>query len=220
MSQAFASPLVHIRRVEFKGQLWIGVSLPKRADYIALIRQIEGRVWKREFKLWLLPYSKEAYRQLNALFPGLIHTGQSQSPAAPQTPPLEQVSSASFVTRAEPTPAPKPVPRFVPVSGTAPISRTAPVTKPVPSASEGNNSNAGGKVKAVLTGSKIVLQLPRHEPDLQFLRSLQGARWDPSSLTWQVSDSETNRRLIVDYFGERLLKMVPKKHSTLNKPPG
>lgn len=74
-------------------------------------------------------------------------------------------------------------------------------------------------MKAALTGNKIVLHLPRHEPDLQFLRSLQTARWDPFSLTWQVSDSETNRRLIVDYFGERLLKMVPKKQSKPPEPP-
>ncbi len=216
--------LIQVKRVEFKGKVWIGVTLPKRADYIALIRQIEGRVWKREFKLWLLPYSKQAYGQLKASFPGLIHALQTQSPADPPPGPVEQAPATTPVTKptfaAKPVPPPVPARGAAPTGGTALTSGAAPVAKPVPSAGKSVNSAAGGKVKAALTGSKIVLQLPGHAPDVQFLRSLQTVRWDPASLTWQVSDSAANRRLIEDYFGERLQKMVPKKQAKPKGPSG
>ncbi len=87
MPHDFSSSPVRIKRVDLEGKVWIGVELPQRKDFIALIRQIEGRIWKREFKLWLVPYSKEAYKQLKAFFPDLANLeAQSQLQSQPQLP--------------------------------------------------------------------------------------------------------------------------------------
>jgi hypothetical protein len=85
MAHGFSASPVRIKRVEWEGTVWIGVELPQQQDLIALIRQIEGRIWKREFKLWLVPYSKEAYRQLKDFFPHLVNLEGATS-AAESTP--------------------------------------------------------------------------------------------------------------------------------------
>jgi site-specific recombinase XerD len=71
-----------------------------------------------------------------------------------------------------------------------------------------------GKVKVAFTPRKIILQLKKHETDIRFLRSFQYARWDPTSFTWQVSYSETNRSLILSYFSTRLEELILSKEQS------
>jgi hypothetical protein len=63
---------VRIKKVEQQGKIWIGAEVPYREDYIDKIKQIPGRQWNQQLKCWLLPYSKQAYAELKALFPLLI----------------------------------------------------------------------------------------------------------------------------------------------------
>ncbi len=213
MAHGFSASPVRIKRVEWEGKVWIGVELPQRKDLIALIRQIEGRIWKREFKLWLVPYSKEAYRQLKAFFPHLVNLeaqpqGQSQSQ-------LERSISAPALS------APKkdlPIKSGQKQESSSFIATGKTSTEETPADTQVVISVFGGvpegKVKVAFTPRKIILQLKKHETDIRFLRSLQYARWDPTSFTWQVSYSETNRSLILSYFSTRLEELMLSKEQS------
>jgi site-specific recombinase XerD len=88
----------------------------------------------------------------------------------------------------------------------------------------GNAQPKPAPVQVLFTGKKIVLQLPKNDLDIHFLRSLQYARWDPAGFSWLVTDSDKNRQLIKDYFGTRLQELsAPKPElapaTTLPAPP-
>ncbi len=78
--------MIHIKRVELEGELFIGVILPYQAENLEKIRQIPQRRWHTTQKCWLIPYSKEAYRQLKAVFPDL------QVEETPTLAPVSQVN--------------------------------------------------------------------------------------------------------------------------------
>ncbi len=211
MAQQYLAHPVRIRKVEFKGQVWIGVELPKRADYIAAIRLIEGRIWKREFRLWLIPYSKEAWRQLKDFFPDLVGAESQPSPPPPEgRAKKEQEKNAALPPPQKPSLSsasgngviPVASARLVPAAGTVTV-RMSDSTAGFPPASD-QAAGLQAMVQAAFTENKILLRLPKNEQDIAFLRTLQHTRWDPGSLTWQVTASETNAELIRNYFGARL----------------
>jgi len=162
--------IIRVTKIEQEGQTWIGVEVPYRQDYIEKIKQITGRQWNQPLKCWQLPYSKEAYGQLKALFPlRVVEDGKpAERAAAPVTLPAGE--------------APQPV------------------------------------VRVTFAGKKIILQLPKQETDIRFLRSLKYSRWDPVSFCWLVTTSPINKELIRAYFGARLQEVDPEKPTA--SPPG
>jgi site-specific recombinase XerD len=183
---------IRIRKVEYENQTWIGVTVPYRQDYLDKIRQIAGRRWEPGLRCWLVPYSKEVYRQLKTLFSLLVAEGQPPVPAVPG---------------ASDEPGKEAARRTAPVDE----RRTGePAIYPV-AATEGAPQAV---VKVGFTGKKIVLQLPKHETDIRFLRSLKYSRWDPVSFSWLVTESGPNKELIYAYFGNRLREVIIEKPGT------
>jgi hypothetical protein len=60
------------------------------------------------------------------------------------------------------------------------------------------------KVKMASTPKRILLQLPKNETDLAFIRSLQYARWDKNTFSWCVTPTAKNEELLKRFFGNRL----------------
>ncbi|QHT66183.1 hypothetical protein GXP67_05615 [Rhodocytophaga rosea] len=60
------------------------------------------------------------------------------------------------------------------------------------------------KVKMAMTPKRILLQLPKNETDLAFIRSLQYARWDKNTFSWCITPTAQNEGLLKRFFGERL----------------
>ena len=67
------------------------------------------------------------------------------------------------------------------------------------------NSTPLNKVGIMLTARHILLKLPKSEPDLAFLRSLQRARWDSAAFCWVLPRHPNLLESIKAYFNERLL---------------
>jgi hypothetical protein len=70
-----------------------------------------------------------------------------------------------------------------------------------------------------LTPKRIMLQLPKNETDIAFIRSLQYARWDRNTFSWLVTPTPTNQELIRRFFGTRLEEVhLPTVDIEENKP--
>lgn len=59
-------------------------------------------------------------------------------------------------------------------------------------------------VSIVIAGRKIILKLPKNEPDVRFLTSLKYSRWDKANFCWIVPNYPGNLELIKHFFGERI----------------
>jgi site-specific recombinase XerD len=59
-------------------------------------------------------------------------------------------------------------------------------------------------VKMAITPKRILLQLPRNETDIAFIRSLQYVRWDKNTFSWMITPTAQNEELLKRFFGSRL----------------
>ncbi len=158
---------------------------------------MEGRQWNPSLGCWLVPYSKGAYAQLKTLFAGLIHLqeGNADQDKKSSNEPSPKNTTPGSTPAASPAVAATNIPIGVSHPAQAkPLAKAAPVAQAAP-------------VQVLFTGKKIVLQLPKNELDIHFLRSLQYARWDAASFSWLVTDGDKNRQLIKEYFGARLQEL-------------
>lgn len=58
-------------RITHRGADRIKVEFPYQAEYIELIKKIDGATWSRSLRSWHIPYSKAAFQQLKASFPDI-----------------------------------------------------------------------------------------------------------------------------------------------------
>jgi len=58
-------------KVQFNDSEYIKVEFPYDSGIISKIRQINCAVWNSSMKAWLLPYTKDAYKELIGLFPDI-----------------------------------------------------------------------------------------------------------------------------------------------------
>ncbi len=59
---------VSISPIEHRGEKRIKVEMRKSADAIIQIKKVKGRLWSQTKRCWHVPYSKEAFAELKALF--------------------------------------------------------------------------------------------------------------------------------------------------------
>ena len=78
-----SKPLATLSPLHHRGALHIKVEIESSNSSKALIRQVPGRQWSKTHGCWYVPYTPEAYRQLQELFQVKL-TDQKAKPAAPE----------------------------------------------------------------------------------------------------------------------------------------
>ena len=58
-----------ISKITHRNEVRIRVDFPYNAASTTLLRQIQGTQWSKTLKCWHIPYTKEAFAQLKAMFP-------------------------------------------------------------------------------------------------------------------------------------------------------
>ncbi len=158
-----------------KGEKRIRLDVPYRHDYIDRIKQIAGRQWNQSKKCWHLPYNKESFEQLTALFPDTTILLPSDKKAS--------VDKDTAENREVPAPAPQ--------------------EDALPTIHDDQPKDTD-QAKLVITPKKLFLQLKKQEAAISFIRSLCYARWNANTYLWEITHSEQNLLLLRRYFGERL----------------
>lgn len=59
---------VSVRKIEHKGNTWLGVDFPFDRPTVDLIRMIEGSRWTSTHKLWLIPFDRASLNALRSIF--------------------------------------------------------------------------------------------------------------------------------------------------------
>lgn len=78
------TPLFH------RNEKRIKIVMPKNADYIAKIKQIEGRRWSKTHNCWHLPYDKAAWKALKNAFGDLLEVMDKETPNTNEPVKVEQ----------------------------------------------------------------------------------------------------------------------------------
>ncbi len=171
---------VRIFKIAHKGSLRIRVDLPYDPVYLQHIKGVKGCLWSQSLKCWHVPYTGEAFRHLQVLFPGLeiIHTEVAA------TVPLSPVTVS-----------------LSPAAGSSDPAVVAPAVLILPAAPAGPKAP---EVVLTIAGKKLILHLPKNSTDIQFIRSLQYARWEATGFCWLISHTDTNLALIRNYFKGRI----------------
>lgn len=68
-------------------------------------------------------------------------------------------------------------------------------------------------IELEIIGRKIILKMPKNDADIQFIRSIQYARWNKEGFFWDVPNYPGNLERIKQYFGERI--SILKEHEQI-----
>lgn len=66
-------------------------------------------------------------------------------------------------------------------------------------------------IEVEIIGRKIILKMPKNEADIQFIRSIQYAKWNKDGFFWDVPHYPGNLERIKQYFGERISKLTERE---------
>lgn len=73
-------------------------------------------------------------------------------------------------------------------------------------------------ISLLVTGTKILLKMPKNEQDIQFIRSIPYVRWNKSVFHWEVPHYPGNLEKIIAYFGDRVHSITKSEEIPVNLP--
>jgi len=79
---------IHIKKIEHRGEIRIGITLPWNHEKVGHIKAIPGRRWSASRKCWHIPYTHENIERLKIIFPELVKnkTATTATQPIPRTP--------------------------------------------------------------------------------------------------------------------------------------
>ncbi len=167
-----ASKITHRDTVRIK------VDFPFNQQIASILKQIPDCKWSRTHSAWHIPYTKEAFAQLQALFP-TIEFNQNVSSS----------SAATIIAKAQPL-----VPAKPDVASVAAMLTVA----NVPSKYDRS------KIRVEVVGRRILIYLPKNETDIKFINNIKFSRWDKVNFCWIIPNYPGNIDLIQAYFKDRI----------------
>lgn len=149
---------------------------------VAKIKTLPDARWSNSHKTWHIPYTKEAFDSLKAMFPDIEYTQ---------------------------TPTPTPTPTKVTLKLHT-VQPAASVRHDIPEFSKPKlNKN---RIKITETVKQLVISLPKNETDIQFLRSFKYCRWDSTNYVWIIPNWRNNVNLLKSYFKDREVEYEVKEN--------
>ncbi len=174
-----ASKIIH------RSEARIRVDFPYNQEMVSLLRQIADARWSKTLGAWHIPYTKEAFGQLKALFPD-----------------LEIEADADRIQKHNITVA---SPEIKDSAIDADKSKKTVLQKAVKLSDKLNP-----EVEITVTHQHLYVKLPRNETDIQFLRSFRYAKWDNANYQWVIPNYNRNLSLLQSFFAGRRLQVNEK----------
>ncbi len=174
------SEAIQVESMMHKGEKRIKLNLPYRHDYIERVKQLNGRKWSQSKKCWHIPYSRESFEALKAIFDNidiLLPDGKQKREHNNRVTVEQKVAKNTEIFN---------------------ISTIHVATQ----------SQQQDQVKLVITAKKLFVQIKKQEADIKFIRSLHYARWNANTYLWEITNTETNLRLLRNYFTDRLTEQI------------
>ncbi len=170
-----------VSKVIHRSESRIRVDFPYNPAISSQLKQIPDARWSKTMCAWHIPYSKEAFDQLKALFPDLEYD------TSPLPPVLEKKESASHSLALE-------------KKDDTPHNNNEPTEKIIEKPLEKWDKNA---IEIIIARTQITIKLPKNDADIQFLRSFKYAKWNASLFRWIIPNRSKNADNIKSYFSGR-----------------
>jgi site-specific recombinase XerD len=174
----------------------IRVDFPYDAQITARLRQIADTKWSKTIKAWHVPYTKDAFEELKALFPDLEYESAE--------PPSEVVANVEVAP---------------PIMAQIEISDSLRSIEKTPTSTtnyETRKLSRRDVITIEITEKHIFVKMPKNEADIQYIRSYNFAQWDIHNYCWVVPNHRNNATNIVAYFQPRNPE-IKEYHSTVEK---
>jgi len=162
-----------LSKITHKNELRIAVEFPYNAEATARLRQIPDTRWSRTHKCWHIPYTKEAFAQLKALFPDVEYISA-----------VETRHATSQLKKAETA---------------IPIKSSEPAPKEVLIISKQKKD----EITIEITLRHIYVKMPKNDADIAFIRSFKFVLWDAKNYCWSVPNYKNTAEKIKAYFNAR-----------------
>jgi len=183
-------------KITHRNELRIRIDFPYNRELVSQLKQIPDARWSKTHKAWHIPYTKEAFEQLKAMFPDVEYASppvgpSHDSPQRPDTPQLIKKPTINSQTT-----------NITPKHEVQSDQKTSEIILPKAPKSE---------IEIVVNRTQIIIILPKNEADIQFIRSFKYAKWDSALFCWTVPNYRKNSEKVVSYFAERGAKITDYK---------
>lgn len=179
-----------ISKITHCNEVRIRVDFPYNAASTTLLRQIQGTQWSKTLKCWHIPYTKEAFAQLKAMFPDVEYETT--------TPRKETSEPRAFIVEEKTT-----------------IENKKTELQKKIELNRKTNSDNKSDISIEITERHIYIKIPKNDVDIAFIRSFKFAFWDSKNYCWCVPNYKATTEKIKAYFSSRN-PIVTELSSTLN----
>ena len=168
-------------KTTLRNEARIRVDFPYNSVIASQLKQIPDARWSKTLGAWHIPYTKEAFKQLEELFPD-----------------VEYKKSKTEITRQENSEQAKLV---IKKNGLEPKETT------VETITE-KKSKPNTEIVIEVSPKSIFIKMPKNDTDIQFVRSFKFARWESASYLWKIPNYGRNLEMIKSYFAERISEEI------------
>lgn len=172
---------LQISKIFLHNEWRIGIKSDYDQSLISKIKQLPDARWSNSMKLWYIPYTNEAYRQLKNQFIE-IEIIQNNDLAILEKK-LNQTES---------------IPEQKSEKVTSKNETVLPLSNPEV------NISITKTINITIIGRKITIQIPKNKADIQFLRTFKYSRWDNIEYRWVIPNRDQNLTLLKNYFKDRI----------------
>ena len=163
-----ASKILH------KGEFRIKIDFPYNQEYIKKIKEINDARWSKTLACWHIPYSKDAFGQLKALFVEIQYPNKLNKD------------------------------NVKPIQNTPKCNNKKIISKINIKKEKTQSAQFYKSITIDVFGRKIILKMPKNDADIRFVAALKYSRWDKKEFCWIIPNYPGNLELIKDYFNQRI----------------
>ena len=192
-----------VSKINHHSENRIRVDFPYNAEIVAILRQIPDVRWSKTLGAWHIPYTKEAFERLKALYPDMEHLNTSTELDA------EQSNDRGKLNNATP-------------EADIRISKLV-LKKQIESKDHVNDvktpiiTTKRAEINISITTKRIFVQLPKNETDTQFLTSFRYVHWDKNNRQWIIPNYGKNLELLKSYFQNRTVVITEQSDQKINE---
>ena len=174
-------------KVTHRNETRIRVDFGWEAETVKQIREIPDARWSRTLRAWHVPYTKEVFAQLKALFPEIEYPAKQSAENNAEIIKMEDATDSN---------SERPVLKKKQILGQSGME-----SKP--------------DISIEIYPKAILIKTPKNEADIQFLRTFKYARWINDLFCWKIPNYNHNAELIKNYFDSRNPLITEHKHEQI-----
>ena len=182
-----------VSKINHHSENRIRVDFPYNAEIVAKLRQIPDIRWSKTLGAWHIPYTKEAFERLKALYPDMEHLNTSTELDTEQSNDRAKLNNASSEADIRKS-------RLVLKKPDVSNKQVNDIITPI-------KSTKREDIKISFTTKRIFVQLPKNETDTQFLTSFRYVHWDNNNRQWIIPNYGKNLELLKSYFQNRTVTL-------------